>query len=411
MVPTSEFHLPTLMLVVALVMATAMGILTFVGLTQRTYRGFWWWIMAQGFNTLGCFLLLARDQSPHLTPLTTALLLQWPIVLLGGLRRFYVRTTLPLPPFVDGLVYAAAFFAWFCAWQGNWGLSARVATYSFASISLYIYAAWVTLHVREWRHSSSLKALLFFLFFGAAIQLPRLWTGLETWGQPGMNDARLELVSVTLGHLCGTLFSLYMCLLLTYERTEAGLRESQRQLRVLADIDMLTQIPNRRHFNDLAGEALRLSPPGASSVMLFDIDHFKAVNDSYGHAAGDEALRLVARSARLILRSRDVVGRIGGDEFVALLPDTTVNDALHVADRIVHHVDSERQAQGAAPISLSFGVVQMQPGESLSQAMHRADLALYEAKRQGRCRAVAAEDDAGGEPVFTQSRPLGLTPF
>ncbi|MBZ4074169.1 diguanylate cyclase, partial [Escherichia fergusonii] len=75
---------------------------------------------------------------------------------------------------------------------------------------------------------------------------------------------------------------------------------------------------------------------------------------------------------------------------------------------IVRHVDAERQAQQLAPITLSFGVVQMQRGESLAQAMHRADLALYEAKRQGRSRAVAAEGHPD-EPVFTQSRPLGLT--
>jgi len=262
--------------------------------------------------------------------------------------------------------------------------------------------------VKEWRNSSSLKALIVMLLAGAAVQLPRLTAALAHVHDSTVTDADLRYVPLALGLLCVQMFALYLCLLLTYERTEAGLRESQRQLRVLADIDMLTQIPNRRHFNDLAADTLRLSPPGASSVMLFDIDHFKSVNDSFGHAAGDEALRVVARSARLILRSRDVVGRIGGDEFVALLPETSVGDALHVADRIVRHVDAERQAQQLAPITLSFGVVQMQRGESLAQAMHRADLALGLVERQGRSRAVAAEGHPD-EPVFTQSRPLGLT--
>jgi len=141
---------------------------------------------------------------------------------------------------------------------------------------------------------------------------------------------------------------------------------------------------------------------------LFDIDHFKQVNDQFGHAAGDEALKLVAGSARKMLRSRDLLGRIGGDEFITLLPETSVNDALHVADRMVRHVDSERRALQQAPLSLSFGVVQVMPGESLPEATHRADQALYEAKRQGRSRAVAAEDDAG-EAVFTTTRPFGLS--
>ncbi|MBI5335537.1 MAG: GGDEF domain-containing protein [Burkholderiales bacterium] len=411
MFPAFQVHIPTLVLVVALVMATAWGILIFVGLTQRTYRGFWWWILAQGLATLSSLLLPLRESQPELTPLTTALMLQWPVLLLIGLRRFYVRSNLPLSASADGLLFGLGFLAWVGVWQADMGLAPRVAVFSVVYAGLHLYAAWVTFHVREWRHSSSLKALLVLMLLGAVVQMPRLGSALAHWGDASVTDAQLNYVMIALGLLCTQLFALYLCLLLTYERTEAGLRESQRQLRVLADIDMLTQIPNRRHFNDLAAEALQLSPPGASSVMLFDIDHFKAVNDSFGHAAGDEALRLVARSARLILRSRDVVGRIGGDEFVALLPETSVSDALHVADRIVRHVDAERQSQQLAAISLSFGVVQMQRGESLAQAMHRADLALYEAKRQGRSRAVAAEGGhhEGAQPVFTQSRPLGLT--
>ena len=142
--------------------------------------------------------------------------------------------------------------------------------------------------------------------------------------------------------------------------------------------------------------------------MVFNVDHFKQINDEAGHAGGDEALKLVASSARKILRSRDLVGRLGGDEFVAMLPNTTINDALHVADRMVRQVDQGRSSLQQKPLSLSFGVVQILAGESLPDATHRADQALQEAKRQGRGRAVAAEQ-AGAEGVFTTVRTLGIS--
>ena len=141
--------------------------------------------------------------------------------------------------------------------------------------------------------------------------------------------------------------------------------------------------------------------------MRFDIDRFRLLTIDHGHAAGDEALRLLASSARALLRSRDLLGRLGGEAFVALLPDTSVTDALHVADRMVRHVDQACRQHQRPPLSLSFGVVQIQRGESLDEAIHRADEALQEARRQGRNPRVPA-DGQSGHPVFSASRPLGL---
>jgi diguanylate cyclase (GGDEF)-like protein len=228
------------------------------------------------------------------------------------------------------------------------------------------------------------------------------------WGVPVADPNQIQQPVVLIGLVAAVMFSVYMCLLLTYERTEQDLRESHRQLRIMADFDMLTQVPNRRHFNEMASQTLRLSPPGTSALMVFNIDHFKQINDESGHASGDEALKLVAGSARKILRSRDLVGRLGGDEFVALLPHTTINDALHVADRMVRHVDQNRAAVQQKPLSLSFGVVQILPGELIADATHRADQALQEAKRQGRGRAVAAEHD-GTSDSYATVRTLGIT--
>jgi diguanylate cyclase len=223
------------------------------------------------------------------------------------------------------------------------------------------------------------------------VQMPRMLAAFGSWGAPIADANHVQQPVVLIGLVAGVMFSVYMCLLLTYERTEQDLRESHRQLRVLADFDMLTQVPNRRHFNEMAQQTLRLSPPGRSSLMVFNVDHFKQINEEHGHAGGDEALKLVAGTARKLLRSRDLLGRLGGDEFVALLPDTSTKDALHVADRMVRHLDRERRVLHQKPLSLSFGVVQIAANESMTDATHRADLALQQAKQQGRGRAVAGD--------------------
>jgi diguanylate cyclase (GGDEF)-like protein len=195
----------------------------------------------------------------------------------------------------------------------------------------------------------------------------------------------------------------------THERTAERLRASRRRLRALANLDALTQLPNRRHFGDLAAHALRRDPPGSAVLVAFDIDHFKRINDRLGHAAGDRALCLVAQALIRQLRTDDLPGRHGGDEFVLLLRGTDTGTAMAVAARIAASVQRRAQAQALPPVGLSFGLVQVQPGEALAEALRRADQALYEAKRQGRSRAVAAAGDER-HPVFGESRRLGLTP-
>jgi diguanylate cyclase (GGDEF)-like protein len=143
--------------------------------------------------------------------------------------------------------------------------------------------------------------------------------------------------------------------------------------------------------------------------MMFDLDHFKHINDQYGHAGGDRALRLVSRCVREVLRVQDVPCRHGGDEFALLLRHASVRDAMRVASRLVDSVQmSARLERRCRTLSLSFGMVQVRPAELLSQALQRADQALYEAKRQGRSRAVAAGGNESS-PTTPRAGPLGLT--
>jgi diguanylate cyclase (GGDEF)-like protein len=188
----------------------------------------------------------------------------------------------------------------------------------------------------------------------------------------------------------GAVVLAFMGVTLVSERTERQLRDSRRRLRTLANLDALTQVPNRRHFQELATDALRDDIPGSAVLVLFDVDHFKLINDELGHAAGDRALCLVCNSVLEHLRAHDVPGRHGGDEFVLLLRQTTTREAMGVAARIVTEVQKRAPRHDLPALSLSFGLVQIGLAEGISAALRRADQALYEAKRQGRSRAVAA---------------------
>lgn len=128
----------------------------------------------------------------------------------------------------------------------------------------------------------------------------------------------------------------------------------------------------------------------APSIALVDLDHFKAINDSQGHAAGDNALRQVAHAISSRLRDYDYVGRYGGDEFLLVLPQVNYQDTTKIIERIQQAIRALPQPRPELPITLSIGVTQAVPFESAEVILARADAALYEAKRAGRncCRVV-----------------------
>jgi diguanylate cyclase (GGDEF)-like protein len=167
------------------------------------------------------------------------------------------------------------------------------------------------------------------------------------------------------------------------------LKDDQR-MRRLATIDGLTDVLNRRAFFERAEiarqQALRLRKPIA--LMMLDLDHFKQLNDSFGHACGDDALRLFADTARMSLRENDVMGRLGGEEFALAMPGTSLAGAQQAAERLRAAV-AEAPAPACAAtyrMTVSIGVVLIDQGEELTAALARADHALYVAKTSGRNR-------------------------
>jgi diguanylate cyclase (GGDEF)-like protein/PAS domain S-box-containing protein len=170
----------------------------------------------------------------------------------------------------------------------------------------------------------------------------------------------------------------------------------EEQLQYQATTDGLTGIFNRRHFMARADEELQRIQrySGTFSMLMLDIDHFKKINDRFGHAIGDIVLKQFTGVCKKATRNTDLLGRIGGEEFAILLPETGLASAKQVAERLCKSVqDHVFSTEDGLQISLSvsIGGAQHFPDESLSELMVRSDQALYRAKKEGRNRVVVAE--------------------
>ncbi|MCV2350260.1 sensor domain-containing diguanylate cyclase [Paucibacter sp. Y2R2-4] len=169
--------------------------------------------------------------------------------------------------------------------------------------------------------------------------------------------------------------------------------------RRLAQVDGLTGLMNRRRLTERCEQEVeRAHRHGlALSVLSFDLDHFKVINDELGHAAGDRVLKQLGQLCHSTLRQGDLAGRMGGEEFVLVLPHTNHAAALHLAERLRHLFETQLHAAPGRPVTASFGLVVLQPDWSMTQLLREADLALYAAKHKGRNRVEAACPSAQGE--------------
>lgn len=180
-----------------------------------------------------------------------------------------------------------------------------------------------------------------------------------------------------------------------------------RQLQVIALTDYLTKLPNRRHIYAQAAkyfqQALKHQSP--FSVIIFDADHFKKINDSFGHELGDRALMTIANAGRALSGNKDLVGRIGGEEFLILLPNTDATGALALAHQLQNHISclSAQNLPAELKLTVSAGVATLEPQNNTEDAyqdkdfatlLKRADNALYEAKNAGRNCVKSAKNEA-----------------
>ena len=203
----------------------------------------------------------------------------------------------------------------------------------------------------------------------------------------------------------------YQKLLEDFQQLEAELQKTRRALDIreievksilvqaheLANVDTLTFLPNRRKIIvELQEEVIRSNRYGTPlSISILDIDHFKKVNDTYGHTTGDETLRSVAARLRDHIRHPDTIGRYGGEEFLIVLPSSKAESAAKQASRLCHEVRAlQIEAKDKVlSVTISIGIAQFRVGqENWEGFLHRADEALYKAKDNGRDQWAVADD-------------------
>jgi diguanylate cyclase len=187
---------------------------------------------------------------------------------------------------------------------------------------------------------------------------------------------------------------------LTLSKNEiSNLQQSLEAIRAESLTDPLTGLGNRKYFDRMIGMALQeaLATGEPLSLLLFDIDHFKSFNDSYGHLTGDQVLRLVGLSLKQTIKGQDITARYGGEEFAVVLPHTALRQALTVADHIRRAVmakELKKKSTGEilGRVTISVGVSMLKPGDDTYSLIERADACLYAAKRNGRNRVICEAD-------------------
>jgi diguanylate cyclase len=187
---------------------------------------------------------------------------------------------------------------------------------------------------------------------------------------------------------------------LSLSKTEiSNLQQSLEAIRAESLTDPLTGLGNRKYFDRLIEMTVQnaLANGEPLSLLMFDIDHFKSFNDSYGHLTGDQVLRLVGMSLKQTIKGQDITARYGGEEFAVVLPNTALRQALTVADHIRRAVmakELKKKSTGEilGRVTISVGVSMLKPGDDTDSLIERADGCLYAAKRNGRNRVVCEVD-------------------
>lgn len=202
------------------------------------------------------------------------------------------------------------------------------------------------------------------------------------------------------------------------EQLQTRLQEAEQRLKVQADAislymseartDALTRLPNRRAFDEgLARHVAQWRRHGHPlSVMMVDVDHFKKFNDTHGHQAGDQALRVVSQVLQSTMREADFVTRYGGEELAVILPATDIQEAQRAAQRARQAIEQAPISSGAwtAHVTVSLGVAELHMAETAGDLVGRADAALYAAKQAGRNRAFW-HDGEDSWPVSSSAPP------
>jgi diguanylate cyclase (GGDEF)-like protein len=338
------------------------------------------WSRAMLIVVVGGAFAASRGKLPEL--FTTAVpnfLLCWGVYgLYAGSQRFFGGHPRPLPwlAFISGVILATMWFTW---GSPNYAVRLRMITVVFGL--LFGLHAWLI--YRQGALTFARTLAIGVLTFITLIQVARLIT---TFVFPMGND----ILDPTPQHVIFIASFSFSILLLSISAVLMAGDSLRTELEHLATRDSLTNALTRRYMDEACAHELARSRRNDKplALLMMDLDHFKRVNDTHGHQAGDTVLVDFAKTVRTLLRSKDFLGRFGGEEFVVLLPETPSSEALVVAERIRAACANPPDATQIA-CTVSIGITtNTDNSDTLDTLMARADAALYRAKAEGRNRVV-----------------------
>lgn len=303
----------------------------------------------------------------------TAVLSYW--LVRSGMTRWLEDPGLTIVQMLVGETMAAIAYCQFHEFRGAM-LALDVAVISFGIFNLN--------RCRQWM--MSLYALV---TMGGVM----LWQSLEAPDRfPPTVEAVHFLILCTLQVVVALLGAEFSELRARLRSRKNALEEALTRIQDLANRDSLTGLYNRRYTQELMDHHISLQGRSgrAFSLALIDLDHFKAVNDTHGHATGDQVLQIFASEARRVTRESDILARWGGEEFIIVMPDTLAEGARLLVDRLRSSLNELRIETLEPPLQIKFsaGITEHRPGESSDVALTCADRALYAAKVAGRHRTV-----------------------
>ncbi|MEO6897051.1 MAG: GGDEF domain-containing protein [Caldimonas sp.] len=374
-------HPPSVLFAVAALLLVASGAAASLGFRPQSRRGSRWWLSANVILAVGIVLQAVVDPIGEGAPLAALCVLQWPIIMLAGVRRFYSRGATRMPEWADRMALIVAALVTVGTWLAPFEFATTAQIFVGCAFALTSYAAIAVSRLEDFASTTTLRTLRVALVASAIVQAAWLAVDVAYLGTV------IAPADVAVGSMIAigavALLMTQLSLVMNHERRIAHLVASQRKLKHLVDVDPLTRLPNRRHFHELAERAVEVARD-ASTLIVFDVDRLKRVNELLGHANGDEALRQIGTALRETLRRRDVAGRIGGDEFAAILPKTRLADSAIVVSRIIARLDDRQVAPRIAKIALNVGSVQMNANETIGDALRRAEAVMVSVRNEAR---------------------------
>ncbi|WP_346900102.1 GGDEF domain-containing protein [uncultured Roseibium sp.] len=385
-------HLDTLTFMVSNTLITAFSSLCLFGAWYRFNRdaSLLWWACAHGTNTVGIAIVILgfAFHNPVLLPIGGVFLTFAPALVWAGVKRFYGKTV-PISLLFAGLIALLAVSVLpVDIDHRQWAV-----TVQFAAWTVYLLLAVASLRSNSEENLPGRRALMILLSIHAIIFIGGLYEDLAgTFDASAPPDLLTWFGMIHLESIFYASGTAFIVIQMTRERNEQKILEC-------AQTDSLTGAVNRQAFFEGAKRLLeRCSRDGSPySMVMFDLDHFKTINDTQGHQTGDRILISFANTVRNSLRPNDLFGRYGGEEFLVVLPDASIETAYVIAERVRKAFADEHRFFDGLPLdaTVSAGVASIRTSSDLNEIVASVDQAMYAAKHNGRNRVERAPDQKG----------------